>query len=241
MNKPNYTQIPNLLLDNMADFTHAEFKVMMYICRRTFGFQKESDKIALSQMLNGIKKEEKVLDNGTGLSRQGLLNSLENLEKKGYISSIKTKNRTTKYVVTLVDQKENELVNSVDGTSQVSRPQLVNSVDTQKKGKESSQKKDSEQVAYNQKDYLEVMINSEKPMDIIIGKYLKNEQVPLPTKAIAQETYRRHLRTAKKLTAWYESEAGKKLLWKAFNDAKENSKENNYKFTLETVYKFLTK
>ena len=239
MNKPNYTQIPNLLLDNMANFTHAEFKVMMYICRRTFGFQKESDKIALSQMLNGIKKEDKILDSGTGLSRQGLLNSLEKLESKGYISSIKKPNRTTKHVVNLVDQQE-QVVNSVDQTSQLSRPEVVNSVDSQKKGKERG-KKDSEQVAYNQKDYLEVMINSEKPMDVIIGKYLKNEKVPLPTKAIAQETYRRHLRTAKKLTAWYESEAGKKLLWKAFAKAKENSEENNYKFTLETVYKFLTK
>ena len=241
MNKPNYTQIPNLLLDNMADFTHAEFKVMMYICRRTFGFQKESDKIALSQMLNGIKKEEKVLDNGTGLSRQGLLNSLENLEKKGYISSIKTKNRTTKYVVTLVDQKENELVNSVDGTSQVSRPQLVNSVDTQKKGKESSQKKDSEQVAYNQKDYLSQMRNSEKPIDKIIGTYLSGIKIDLPTKAIAQETYRRHLRAAGKLVAWMENDRTKSLLLGAFKSVEEDSKNNNYTFTLETVYKYLTK
>lgn len=240
MNKPNYTQIPNLLLDNMADLSHAQFKVMMYICRRTFGFHKEADNIALSQMLNGIKKDGVQIDSGTGMSKQGLINVLSQLEEKGYLKTIKRKNKTTNYVVNLVDQQESQLVNSLDLSSQLSVPQLVNSVDTQKKEKEKG-KKDSEQVAYNQKDYLEVMINSEKPMDIIIGKYLKNEKVPLPTKAIAQEAYRRHLRTAKKLTAWYESEAGKKLLWKAFNDAKENSEENNYKFTLETVYKFLTK
>lgn len=127
------------------------------------------------------------------------------------------------------------------GSTQKSQGGIGKKVKDNNTSNNNTSNNNSEQVAYNQKDYLEVMINSEKPMDIIIGKYLKNEKVPLPTKAIAQETYRRHLRYASKLTAWYESEAGKKLLWKAFSDAKENSEQNNYKFTLETVYKFLTK
>jgi len=238
MNKPNYTQIPNVLLDNMADLSHAQFKVMMYICRRTFGFHKEADNIALSQMLNGIKKDGIKIESGTGLSRQGLINVLNQLEEKEIIKTIKRKNKTTNYVVNLVDQ---QVVNSLDSSSQLSVLDLVNSLDSQKKEKESNQKKVSEEVAYNQKDYLEVMKNSEKPIDKIIGTYLIKERVQLPTKKIAQETFRRHLRHASKLAVWYEEEAGRKLLWSAFREAKKSSEENNYKFTLETVYKFLTK
>jgi len=104
-----------------------------------------------------------------------------------------------------------------------------------------NKKKDSEQVAYNQKDYIDTMRKSEKPIDKIIGIYLMNQDIHLPTKAIAQATYVRHLRAAKQLLPWTETEGTKKMLMKAFIDVKEDSDKNNYTFTLETVYKFLTK
>lgn len=55
---PNFTQIPNDLLDKMADMSPAEFKVLMAICRKTFGWRKSHDVISLSQ-----------LEEMTGLSR----------------------------------------------------------------------------------------------------------------------------------------------------------------------------
>jgi phage replication O-like protein O len=55
---PNYTQIPNEILDKMADMTPAEFKVLMAICRKTFGWHKDRDVISLTQ-----------LEKMTGLSR----------------------------------------------------------------------------------------------------------------------------------------------------------------------------
>jgi hypothetical protein len=40
--KPNYTQVPDVILDElMANLTGAELKVLLYIVRRTFGFQKK--------------------------------------------------------------------------------------------------------------------------------------------------------------------------------------------------------
>ncbi len=54
---PQYTQVPDQLFDELLSLlTGAELKVLLYICRRTFGFKKESDNISLNQMLNGIRK-----------------------------------------------------------------------------------------------------------------------------------------------------------------------------------------
>jgi phage replication O-like protein O len=40
IDKPNYTQVPNCLLDSMTEFTPSEFKLAMIVCRFTFGFHR---------------------------------------------------------------------------------------------------------------------------------------------------------------------------------------------------------
>jgi hypothetical protein len=72
----------------MPDLTGAEFKVLMYITRRTFGFKKDSDNISLSQMLHGIRtKDGRVLNRGVGLSKKTLLQALNSLEDKDIIQT----------------------------------------------------------------------------------------------------------------------------------------------------------
>ena len=51
--KPNFTQIPNIILDNASKFSNAEFKILCFICRKTFGWHKEKDRIAYSQIIDG--------------------------------------------------------------------------------------------------------------------------------------------------------------------------------------------
>lgn len=87
--KPNTTQTPNIYLDQfLAQLGGNEFKVLMYIVRRTFGFHKDSDNISLKQMQSGIqKKNGDFLDHGTGLSKPTLLRALRDLELKGLITS----------------------------------------------------------------------------------------------------------------------------------------------------------
>ena len=100
---PNTTQIPNLTIDFlMANLPEAEFKVLCYIYRRTFGFQKMGDYISLSQMTNGIinRKDER-LDYGTGLSRPTNIKAIKNLKKLFLIIVIKTK--TTNYYKPVLD------------------------------------------------------------------------------------------------------------------------------------------
>ena len=84
---PNTTQIPNDVFDSlMPSLSGGELKVLLYICRRTFGFQKDSDRISLSQIAHGITtKTGRVLDHGTGLCKRHVINALKTLEKKNII------------------------------------------------------------------------------------------------------------------------------------------------------------
>lgn len=84
---PNTTQVPDQYLDELLPIlTGAELKVLLYITRRTFGFKKAADNIALSQMLNGITTNDgRVLDYGVGLTKKTLLQAIKSLETKQII------------------------------------------------------------------------------------------------------------------------------------------------------------
>src|SRR3954447_17164591 len=88
---PNTTPVPDELFDELlADLSGAELKVLMYICRRTFGFKKDRDTISISQMTDGIqKKDGEVLDRGTGLSKDSVARAVKSLEEKGVILRIR--------------------------------------------------------------------------------------------------------------------------------------------------------
>jgi len=84
---PNYTQVPDELFDDLlAKLSGAELKVLLYIIRRTFGFKRDADSISLSQMLHGIaRKDGQPLDQGTGLSKPTLLQTLRGLIARNII------------------------------------------------------------------------------------------------------------------------------------------------------------
>src|SRR5262249_37151739 len=91
---PNSTQIPDVILDHwMAELSGAEFKVLLYIARRTYGFGKESDNISLNQMAAGIKRRDGTcLDQGTGLSRSGVKAACNSLIERGIL--VRVNNRS---------------------------------------------------------------------------------------------------------------------------------------------------
>jgi hypothetical protein len=107
---PNTTPVPDELFDELlADLSGAEVKVVLYICRRTFGFKKESDNISINQMLNGItKKDGTQLDRGLGLSKPTLLRTLKELAKKNIITaeqrdSVERGHEPTNYRLNILD------------------------------------------------------------------------------------------------------------------------------------------
>jgi hypothetical protein len=115
--------------------------VLLYICRRTFGFKKESDSISLSQIAHGIiTRAGRVLDGGTGLSKRHVINALKVLEKKNIITVTRTVdeaglNSTNTYSLNIralesgVGTKSPQgVVNpSSPGSSEKSTPRVVNS------------------------------------------------------------------------------------------------------------------
>jgi phage replication O-like protein O len=84
---PTTTPVPDEVFDVlMPQLSGAELKVLMYICRRTFGFKKESDSISLHQIATGITtRDGRVLDGGTGLCKRHVIRALKVLEKKNII------------------------------------------------------------------------------------------------------------------------------------------------------------
>jgi hypothetical protein len=84
---PNGTYVPDEFFDQVAPrLSGAEVKLALYMIRRTYGFKKESDNIALSQMLKGIvRRDGRRLDLGAGLSKPTLLRSIKRLEEKNII------------------------------------------------------------------------------------------------------------------------------------------------------------
>ncbi|MFI0477760.1 MAG: replication protein [Candidatus Rhabdochlamydia sp.] len=111
---PNTSSIPNILFDYwMNILTPAEFKVLMCIARKTYGWHKDVDRISISQI-------EKM----TGLSRKGITKNLDSLLQYGLINKIKSKTVDG-------DDAANQYeinVNCMGGGSELSSPGVVNSV-----------------------------------------------------------------------------------------------------------------
>lgn len=143
---PNSTQIPNIILDFIIPgIPSAETKCLLYICRRTYGFHKEKDRISLTQFVKGItsRADGEKLDNGTGLSRPSVVEALRNLTGSGLVISTKDKRGNSfelncellvdKYVEKGVVKKINQL-RKLTRSSKESLPKQVKLLNPQKKG-----------------------------------------------------------------------------------------------------------
>jgi len=86
---PNFTQVPDEAIDQlMPRLSGAEFKVLLYIIRRTYGFKKSADDISLKQMVEGIKtREGKQLDSGTGLTKETVTLAVKHLVEQRVITA----------------------------------------------------------------------------------------------------------------------------------------------------------
>jgi hypothetical protein len=116
---PRYTPVPDQLFDELlADLSGAELKVLLYIIRRTFGFKKDRDRIALSQMVGGIiTRDGRVLDRGTGLHKGTVITALRGLREKGIIlsqrnSSPERGNEETTFALKIAEGVQTKLAES---------------------------------------------------------------------------------------------------------------------------------
>jgi hypothetical protein len=131
---PNHTQIPNIILDNMAAYTHGEVLILMAACRNTIGWHRETAPMSITWFINI-----------TGLSRQGVLNARDSLMEQGVLVEKENRgpNGVKLYSVCILADDGTPLVNSVD-------PQAVNSVDPLKKVVKEKDSKDSTTSSKNE-------------------------------------------------------------------------------------------
>ena len=88
--EPNFTPVPDEFFDLfLPDLIASEFKVFLYIVRRTLGFKKRMDAVSLTQICEGITRADgEVLDRGTGLTRRGAVYAVEGLVDKCLLRKI---------------------------------------------------------------------------------------------------------------------------------------------------------
>lgn len=138
---PNSTQVPNIILDFLIpQLPPAEGKCILYICRRTYGFHKERDRISFSQFLNGIKSRQgERLDFGSGLkSRASVNEALKNLARAEAIFVEKnTKGNTYEINLNMSVDKVVQKVNQYRKCTKIgllTKPKQVQLLYLQKKG-----------------------------------------------------------------------------------------------------------
>lgn len=142
---PNSTQTPNVILDLVLPrVPEAEARCLLYICRRTFGFHKEADRISFSQFMEGIKdRRGTVLDYGAGLARASVAKGLKSLLEAGAIR-IRQTTKGNYYQINLhMDvEKVVQLVNQFSSYTKIrsaTRPKSVQLVNTQNLGNKEKQ------------------------------------------------------------------------------------------------------
>jgi phage replication O-like protein O len=99
--QPNYTQCPNVFFDEiLKELSGSETKVFCVIMRKTFGWQKVSDRISYSQIMEL-----------SGISSKATINeAIKELERKGYVLAERAKQTTTYSIIV----SENEPVQKLN-------------------------------------------------------------------------------------------------------------------------------
>lgn len=90
----SYTQVPNILLDRQNGFSSVDFRVLMAICRETFGYHRRYAHLTISD-----------LERMTGITRKYVIESLATLTRVGWLER-REKGRTFIYRIRLCSQSD---------------------------------------------------------------------------------------------------------------------------------------
>lgn len=84
--KQTYTQVPNSLFEVMGEMDECELKVVLYVCRHTFGYHRESFKISTRKIADAI-----------GMSVASVAKGAEAAEVRGLLERINEGQNTTEW------------------------------------------------------------------------------------------------------------------------------------------------
>jgi phage replication O-like protein O len=218
---PNYTQIPNSLLDSDIIKTPAAFRVMIAICRKTYGYHKKKDKIAISQLAKM-----------TGLSNRSIMRSLIELEDLELVILTKREGKTSEIQINMTGDKFTQ----VPVTNLHRQNKVLNKVDTISQPKVDDAKED-----FDLDKYIGKMLGDKNRLIRIIGAYLeaKNEEKDLTVEINSYESMnlviKENLRHAQKL-----KDLPSEQILRLFEKAKEKSKHGrDFDWKLSTLPKLM--
>lgn len=105
----NYWPYPKALNGWWHILTGTEQKVLDYLLRHTWGYNKTADRISYSQFSHGIKRNNGIwLDRGCGVkSPKALCKALKGLMGKSFLKVEKTTGKTNYYILKFADDEAN--------------------------------------------------------------------------------------------------------------------------------------
>ena len=125
-------QFPSIINGHVHSLSGAEFKVLWYILRHTYGWQKNADYLSQTQIQQGIKKRDgEYLDKGTGLTKPWIRKALKSLEERNFITIEKTVGKVSKISPKLTRELNNPGLESNPVPLLQSNPVLGNKITPQ--------------------------------------------------------------------------------------------------------------
>lgn len=203
-----YTKVPNSIFD-IEGLNIYERLVLLYIIRKTIGFNKKSDGISLSQFMKFM-----------GISKPTVLKSIKKLKELKYIKVTKQTNSTGgKHF-----NRYTPLVNEIDKASKRDLQGVVNDVYIQK---ENNTKSEREDIFFN---FYETLENKKILTKEFIDYLLISENVRNKIKyssTIEKKLNNRNKETLINFDKWYLQDYTSRL----------NSKYSDYKYQDKKLYK----
>ncbi|MGV8131543.1 MAG: replication protein [Candidatus Pacearchaeota archaeon] len=223
-----FTPIANEILERLVNISllGAEFQILFFIIRKTYGYHKKEDRISLTQF-----------EKGTGLSRPTVVKTLKNLMARNMIVKIYLPDENKGY--SFVKDHEKWVVKThllVKGKWETSKDVLTETskdVLTHKRKKDNKRNIVASDIPFSLKEEIGKLEDSARRDLNIIALYLDHRKPDLQTREQYEETLKRHLKPAGKLKSFTNDQ-----ILKALSYAK---KEYNEIYTIETLLKILTK
>lgn len=223
-----FTPLANEIIEELVkiDLLGAEFRVLLFIIRKTYGYQKKQDRISFTQF-----------EKGTGISRQTINKTLKNLMAKGLIVKICLPGGNMGY--TFIKDHDNWVVKThllVKGKWETSKDVLTKTskdVLTHKRKKEITKEIVVNDVPFSLKEEIKKLEDSNRRDLNIIALYFEHRKPDLQNMEQYEQALKRHLKPAGALKGFTDSQ-----ILKALDYAKKEYKEV---YTLETLLKVLVK
>jgi phage replication O-like protein O len=223
-----YTPIANEILENIVNTSllGAEFQVLFFIIRKTYGYHKKQDRISLTQF-----------EKGTGLSRPTVVKTLKNLMARNMVVKIYLPDGNVGY--TFIKDHEKWVVKThllVKGKWSTSKDMLTETskdVLTHKRKKDNTKEIVASDTPFSLKEEIQKLEDSNRRDLNIIALYLDHRQPDLQTRPQFEQSLKRHLKPAGQLKEFSDDQ-----IVRALNYAKKEYKDI---YTLETLLKILLK